>query len=145
MWMAFFGAGDCNGFVQEYLVRDEPMKLPAPTNVSLVEAAAYATAWLTSYDSLSKGSMGREKLLRDTIQFWLFFFLLHVYLQLLLVDHGGVMPTACLIMMLMSASAAGATATATSSFDQKLEFVKKIGAKHSINYGKAPNWTEETL
>ncbi|KAK7534547.1 hypothetical protein BKA81DRAFT_407998 [Phyllosticta paracitricarpa] len=98
MWMAFFGAGDCNGFVQEYLVRDEPMKLPAPTNVSLVEAAAYATAWLTSYDSLSKGSM-----------------------------------------------AAGATATATSSFDQKLEFVKKIGAKHSINYGKAPNWTEETL
>lgn len=33
----------------------------------------------------------------------------------------------------------------TSSSDEKLEIAKKLGATHTINYKKNPEWDEEVL
>ncbi|KAF9045311.1 alcohol dehydrogenase superfamily protein [Panaeolus papilionaceus] len=49
------------------------------------------------------------------------------------------------IAALQFAVAFGATVIVTSSSDDKLEFAKKLGAKHVINYKKTPNWDEEVL
>lgn len=46
---------------------------------------------------------------------------------------------------LQFAVAFGATVIVTSSSDDKLEFAKKLGAKHVINYKNTPNWDEEVL
>ena len=39
----------------------------------------------------------------------------------------------------------GATVICTSSSDEKLQFAKKLGAHHLINYKTHPNWDEEAL
>lgn len=44
---------------------------------------------------------------------------------------------------LQFAVASGATVIATSSSDAKLEYAKKLGATHVINYKKTPEWDEE--
>lgn len=46
---------------------------------------------------------------------------------------------------LQFAVASGATVIATSSSDDKLELVKKLGAKHTINYKKTPDWEKEVM
>jgi NADPH:quinone reductase-like Zn-dependent oxidoreductase len=46
---------------------------------------------------------------------------------------------------LQIAAALGATVIATSSSDAKLELARSIGATHTINYVKTPNWDEEVL
>jgi len=43
------------------------------------------------------------------------------------------------------ASAAGATVIATSSSDAKLETARHLGATHTINYRKTPDWSSEAL
>ena len=37
----------------------------------------------------------------------------------------------------------GASVILTSSSDEKLEFGKKLGATHTINYKKTPDWEKE--
>lgn len=49
------------------------------------------------------------------------------------------------IFGLQLAVASGATVIATSSSDAKLEVAKKLGAAHTINYTKVPDWDEEVL
>lgn len=46
---------------------------------------------------------------------------------------------------LQFAIAAGAITIITSSSDDKLEFVKSLGARHVINYRKTPDWEKEVL
>ena len=41
--------------------------------------------------------------------------------------------------------ALGAIVIATSSSDEKLEFAKKLGATHLINYKTTPDWDQEVL
>ncbi|KAI1378636.1 hypothetical protein F4677DRAFT_465767 [Hypoxylon crocopeplum] len=61
--------------------------------------------------------------------------------SVLVLGTGGVSMTAVVF-----AKAAGATTIVTSSSDQKLEYVKsKLGADHTINYKKHPNWAAEVL
>jgi NADPH:quinone reductase-like Zn-dependent oxidoreductase len=43
------------------------------------------------------------------------------------------------------AAAAGATVIATSSSDEKLELARKLGATHTINYRKTPDWSNKAL
>lgn len=49
------------------------------------------------------------------------------------------------IFGLQLAVASGATVIATSSSDEKLKLAKSLGAAHTINYKKTPNWAEEVL
>lgn len=49
------------------------------------------------------------------------------------------------IFGLQIAVASGATVIATSSSDEKLEFMKSLGAAHTINYKTTPDWDEEVL
>ena len=44
---------------------------------------------------------------------------------------------------LQIAAACGANVIATSSSDEKLEIAKKLGATHTINYKKTPDWEKE--
>jgi NADPH:quinone reductase-like Zn-dependent oxidoreductase len=46
---------------------------------------------------------------------------------------------------LQIASAAGATVISTSSSDEKLEIARKLGATHTINYRKTPDWSNKVL
>jgi len=43
------------------------------------------------------------------------------------------------------AAAAGATVIATSSADEKLKLARKLGATHTINYRKTPDWSSKAL
>ena len=43
------------------------------------------------------------------------------------------------------AAAAGATVISTSSSDEKLEIAHKLGATHTINYRKTPDWSSKVL
>ncbi|KAL9063769.1 MAG: hypothetical protein Q9157_008099 [Trypethelium eluteriae] len=43
------------------------------------------------------------------------------------------------------AAAVGATVIATTSSADKLDLVKKLGAKHAINYRETPDWASEVL
>lgn len=43
------------------------------------------------------------------------------------------------------AAAAGATVISTSSSDEKLEIARKLGATHTINYRKTPDWSSKVL
>lgn len=49
------------------------------------------------------------------------------------------------ILGLQLAVASGATVIATSSSDEKLKIATSLGAAHTINYKKTPNWAEEVL
>lgn len=46
---------------------------------------------------------------------------------------------------LLIAKAAGARTIVTSSSDEKLELARKMGATHTINYKRTPNWDTEVL
>jgi NADPH:quinone reductase-like Zn-dependent oxidoreductase len=58
----------------------------------------------------------------------------------LLIGTGGVS-----IAAIQFAIPAGAEVIVTSSQDKKLEFCKKLGVQHTINYRTNPNWEEEVL
>ena len=47
--------------------------------------------------------------------------------------------------MYQIAAAAGATVISTSSSDEKLEIARKLGATHTINYRKTPDWSSKVL
>ncbi|KAF7360736.1 Alcohol dehydrogenase superfamily protein [Mycena venus] len=59
---------------------------------------------------------------------------------ILVLGTGGVS-----IFALQFAIASGATVIALSSSDEKLKAVKKLGAKHVINYKTMPQWDEEVM
>jgi NADPH:quinone reductase-like Zn-dependent oxidoreductase len=46
---------------------------------------------------------------------------------------------------LQIAAACGANVIATSSSDEKLEVARKLGATHTINYKKTPDWEKEVM
>lgn len=46
---------------------------------------------------------------------------------------------------LQIAVASGAVVIATSSSDEKLKTAAKLGAQHTINYTKTPDWDQEIL
>jgi NADPH:quinone reductase-like Zn-dependent oxidoreductase len=110
------------GALAEYLVLTENALAIAPSYLTDEEAAALPCAGLTAWYSLvEKGELKSG----DTV---------------LVQGTGGVS-----LFGLQIASALGATVIATSSSDDKLTRAKALGATHTINYKKTPDWENEAL
>lgn len=110
------------GALAEYLVLTENALAVAPAYLTDEEAAALPCAGLTAWYSLvEKGGVKSG----DTV---------------LVQGTGGVS-----LFGLQIAAALGATVIATSSSDDKLARAKSLGATHTINYKKTPDWENEAL
>ena len=110
------------GALAEYLVLTENALAVAPSYLTDDEAAALPCAALTAwYSFVEKGGLQSG----DTV---------------LVQGTGGVS-----LFGLQIASALGATVIATSSSDEKLTRARSLGAKHTINYRKTPDWENEAL
>lgn len=120
---SFYSLGNAMpGALAEYLVLSENALAVAPAYLTDEEAAALPCAALTAWYSLvEKGDLKSG----DTV---------------LVQGTGGVS-----IFGLQIASALGATIIATSSSDDKLERARSLGATHTINYRKTPDWDNEAL
>ena len=110
------------GALAEYLVLTENALAVVPSYLTDEEAAALPCAGLTAWYSLvEKGGLKSG----DTV---------------LVQGTGGVS-----LFGLQIASALGATVIATSSSDDKLTRARALGATHTINYKKTPDWETEAL
>jgi NADPH:quinone reductase-like Zn-dependent oxidoreductase len=110
------------GALAEYLVLTENALAIAPAYLTDEEAAALPCAGLTAWYALvEKGGIQSG----DTV---------------LVQGTGGVS-----LFGLQIASALGARVIATSSSDEKLERAKSLGAAHTINYKKTPDWEAEAM
>ncbi|KAL9095607.1 MAG: hypothetical protein Q9165_002039 [Trypethelium subeluteriae] len=125
-----FGGGDLPGTLQRYLVVDNEKLVRAPRNLSIEEASALTTATGTAVNALFWGpdGTGSERWRAQPGQ------------TVLTMGTGGV---SCAAIQL--AAAVGATVIATTSSADKLDLVKKLGAKHAINYRETPDWATEVL
>ncbi|ETN46523.1 uncharacterized protein HMPREF1541_00708 [Cyphellophora europaea CBS 101466] len=113
--------GALHGTLREYAAFPESGLVRAPSNISVNEAATLSCAPLTAYNALF-GLESKHVKAGDWV---------------LTQGTGGVSLSA-----IQFARAAGASVIATSSSDEKLEFLKKAGATHVINYKKDTNWGE---
>lgn len=110
------------GALAEYLVLSEQALAIAPAYLTSDEAAALPCAALTAWYALvEKGGLtaGQTVLVQGT---------------------GGVS-----LFGLQIAAALGATVIVTSSSDEKLARAKALGATHTINYSRTPDWEKEAL
>jgi NADPH:quinone reductase-like Zn-dependent oxidoreductase len=110
------------GALAEYLVLTEQALALAPAYLTNDEAAALPCAALTAWYALvEKGGLtaGQTVLIQGT---------------------GGVS-----LFGLQIAAAVGATVIVTSSSDEKLARAKALGATHTINYTRTPDWEKEVL
>ena len=112
---------DVDGVLGEYVVLEETAIVAAPKSLSYEEAATLPTAGLTAWNA----TVGKNEL-RDRV--------------VLVQGTGGVS-----IFALQFANAAKARIIATSSSDDKLELVRKLGARDGINYRTYPKWSEQVL
>ena len=117
------GSGTMDGTLRRYLVWDDAKLIRAPSQLSMEEAASLWCAGLTAFRGLFHGPIaigpGTTVLTQGT---------------------GGV---SCFAIQF--AAAAGAPVIATSSSDDKLAVARKLGATHTINYRKIPDWSSEVL
>ena len=114
--------GAIHGVAAEFVVFQEEGLVPAPGNLSDVEAAALPCAGVTAWHALFEHTPpvpGETVLIQGT---------------------GGVSTFAMLF-----ARAAGLRAIVTSSSDQKLVRARELGAGETINYKAAPEWEKEVL
>jgi NADPH:quinone reductase-like Zn-dependent oxidoreductase len=110
------------GALAEYLVISENVLVAAPAYLSNEEAAALPCAGLTAwYALIEKGQLAAKQ-------------------TILVQGTGGVS-----LFGLQIASALGAEVIVSSSSDEKLERVKSLGAKYTINYARTPDWEKEAL
>ncbi|KAJ5235456.1 uncharacterized protein N7469_004624 [Penicillium citrinum] len=112
--------GEIQGLLGEYFIFPQTGIVRIPDYLSFEEASCLPCAALTAWNSLY-GSVplqpGQTVLLQGT---------------------GGVSTFG-----LQIAHAAGATTIVTSSSDEKLVKARKLGATHTINYQKTPDWAVE--
>jgi NADPH:quinone reductase-like Zn-dependent oxidoreductase len=106
-----------DGYAREIVVTPATWFTKAPQGFTHAEAATLTTAGLTAWRALVvEGGVKAG----DTV---------------LVLGTGGVSVFALQIAKLM-----GAKVIATSSSDKKLERLKALGASHTINYKKEPDW-----
>lgn len=113
--------GARDGTLREYAAFSESGLVRAPSNTSVNEAATLSCAPLTAYNALF-GMDSKSVKAGDWV---------------LTQGTGGVSLAA-----IQFARATGAKVIATSSSDEKLDFLKKLGAHHVINYKTDKNWGE---
>ncbi len=114
--------GGIDGVLTEYASFSERSLVRIPDHLSYEEAATLPCAALTAWNGLVE--QGRL-MAGETV---------------LVMGTGGVS-----IFALQLARLCGAEVIATSSSDEKLEKLKKLGARHAINYKKVPNWEKEVV
>ncbi|RDX47683.1 NAD(P)-binding protein [Lentinus brumalis] len=114
--------GPIDGVLTEYKILPAHSLVRIPEHLTYEEGATLPAAALTAYNAL----MGAVPLKGGEI--------------VLVQGTGGVS-----IFGLQLAVASGATVIATSSSNAKLEFAKKLGAAHLINYNETPDWDKEVL
>ncbi|KAM0580667.1 hypothetical protein ACHAP6_009247 [Verticillium nonalfalfae] len=108
-----------HGALREYCPIDELSVLPIPQGLGFIEAASLPCAALTAWNSLYGLP---DKALKPGQ--WV-----------LTQGTGGVS-----IFALQFAKAAGARVIATTGSPNKVEFLKKLGANHVLNYRDTPEW-----
>ena len=106
-----------DGFAREAVTLPATAFTRAPRGFSHAEAATLTTAGLTAWRALVVDGGLKAG---DTV---------------LVLGTGGVS-----IFALQFAKAMGATVVATSSSDEKLERARALGADHTINYRREPDW-----
>ncbi|EPA99362.1 NAD(P)-dependent alcohol dehydrogenase [Pseudomonas sp. G5(2012)] len=111
-----------DGFAQEVVVKPSHWFTRSPGGFTHEQASTLTTAGLTAWRALVVNGGLKAG---DTV---------------LVLGTGGVS-----IFALQMAKAMGATVIATSSSDEKLKKVKALGADHTINYRKQPEWGREVL
>ncbi|NYT43959.1 NAD(P)-dependent alcohol dehydrogenase [Alcaligenaceae bacterium] len=112
--------GSVDGMLAQYVVLPERAALKFADHLSYEEAATLPCAALTAWQALvdiGRVNAGQTVLLQGT---------------------GGVS-----IFALQFAQAMGATVIQTSSSNDKLERVRQMGARHTINYRDTPEWSQE--
>ncbi|QAA94213.1 zinc-dependent alcohol dehydrogenase family protein [Pollutimonas thiosulfatoxidans] len=112
--------GSVDGMLSQYVVLPERAALKFADHLSYEEAATLPCAALTAWQALvdiGRVNAGQTVLLQGT---------------------GGVS-----IFALQFAQAMGATVIQTSSSNDKLERVRQMGARHTINYRDTPEWSQE--
>lgn len=110
------------GALAEYLLLTEQALVPVPAYLTDDEAAALPCAALTAWSALvEKGKLASGQIV-------------------LIEGTGGVS-----LFGLQIAAALGATVIVTSSSDEKLERARTLGAHHTINYVRTPDWEKETM
>ncbi|KAF7355941.1 Alcohol dehydrogenase superfamily protein [Mycena venus] len=115
--------GAVHGVLTQYRTFPAQSIVAIPDHLSYEEASTLPCAALAAYNALLSGYEPVKA--GDTV---------------LVQGTGGVS-----IFALQFAIASGATVIVTSSSDEKLKAVKKLGAKHVINYKTTPNWAEEVV
>lgn len=111
-----------DGYARERVVRPARWFTRAPRGYSHAEAATLTTAGLTAWRAL----VGDGPLQAGQ--------------TVLTLGTGGVS-----IFALQFAKMMGASAIVTSSSDEKLARARELGADHTINYRRHPEWAEQVL
>jgi NADPH:quinone reductase-like Zn-dependent oxidoreductase len=111
-----------DGYARERVIRPAHWFTHAPRGYSHAEAATLTTAGLTAWRALVVNAQLKAG---DTV---------------LVLGTGGVS-----IFALQFAKRMGATVIATSSSDEKLERTRTLGADHTINYKRDPDWAAKVL
>ncbi|HEV3426443.1 MAG TPA: NAD(P)-dependent alcohol dehydrogenase [Paraburkholderia sp.] len=111
-----------DGYAREAVVAPAAAFTHSPRGYTHAEAATLTTAGLTAWRALvvDGGLKAGE--------------------TVLVLGTGGVS-----IFALQYAKAMGATVIATSSSDEKLERARQLGADHTINYRREPQWSRQVL
>jgi len=151
------GGGDRDGTFQRFVLVGEEYAVRAPAGMGLGEAATLFTAGVTAWNALwygcggpggeEEGRVGRGKVVLTQGTGGVSCYAIQVGFDVLFSFVFG-----SLLSFFSSthsphqiASAAGATVIATSSSDEKLEIARRLGATHTINYRKTPDWSSEAL
>lgn len=117
------GGGKTDGMLAEFVVDDQKSFISFPEHLTYEQASTLPCAGLTAWHGLFEhGQPAKEG---QTV---------------LIQGTGGVS-----IFALQLAVAHGVKTIVTSSSDEKLETAKKMGATHTINYRKTPDWDAEVL
>ncbi|MEZ6140967.1 MAG: NAD(P)-dependent alcohol dehydrogenase [Zavarzinella sp.] len=116
--------GSAPGMLAKEVVLPATGVVKIPDYLSFAEAACLPCAALTAFNALFQNTE-QQALTGQTV---------------LLQGTGGVS-----IFGLQMAVAAGAKTIITSSSDEKLNFARKFGAHHGINYQQTPDWGAEVL
>ncbi|KAF1985077.1 NAD(P)-binding protein [Aulographum hederae CBS 113979] len=116
------GLGGCyDGTLRDFGAFDETGLVHLPGNLNFLEASTLTCAGLTAWNALY-GLKSRSLKQGDVV---------------LTQGTGGVS-----MFAVQFARASGATVISTTSSNDKASILKKLGAKHVINYKEDPNWGE---
>ncbi|MFO1026615.1 MAG: NAD(P)-dependent alcohol dehydrogenase [Acetobacteraceae bacterium] len=114
--------GALDGVLAEYRLFDQAGLVLLPDHLSYEQGATLPCAAVTAWNALFGGQA------------------LYPGDPVLVLGTGGVS-----VFALQFAVAAGFVVIATSSSDDKLDVMRRLGAAHTVNYRRHPEWQEEVL